>query len=114
MRMHGGGRRFDGVELSERVLLELPAGRAPPQGAVLELRARPVAPRGPETGFDERGWLERRGIHVVLHASGRWRVVGRRGGIGGVADRLRTAVERALALGTTGERRPLLLGRRAR
>ena len=47
--------------LRERVLLELPAGRAPPQGAVLELRARPVAPRGPETGFDERGWLARRG-----------------------------------------------------
>ena len=65
-------RRFDGVELRERVLLELPVGRAPPQGAVLELRARPVAPRGPETGFDERGWLARRGIHVVLHASGSW------------------------------------------
>ena len=85
-------RRFDGIELRERVLLELPAGRAPPQGAVLELRARPVAPRGPETGFDERGWLARRGIHVVLHASGPWRVVGRRGGIGGVGDRLRTAI----------------------
>ena len=85
-------RRFDGIALRERVLLELPAGRAPPQGAVLELRARPVAPRGPETGFDERGWLARRGIHVVLHASGSWQIVGRRGGIGGVGDRLRTAI----------------------
>ncbi len=103
-------RRFDGVELRERVLLELPAGRAPPQGAVLELRARPVAPRGPETGFDERGWLARRGIHVVLHASGPWQVVGRRGGIGGVGDRLRTAIGSALALGTTGERRSLVIG----
>ena len=103
-------RRFDGVELRERVLLELPAGRAPPQGAVLELRARPVAPRGPETGFDERGWLERRGIHVVLHASGPWRVVGRRGGIGGVGDRLRTEIGDALSLGTTGERRSLVVG----
>ena len=109
-RMMAEALRFDGVELRERVLLELPVGRAPPQGSVLELRARPVAPRGPETGFDERGWLERRGIHVVLHASGSWRVVGRRGGIGGVGDRLRTAVEHALALGTTGERRSLLLG----
>ena len=109
-RMMAEALRFDGVELRERVLLELPVGRAPPQGSVLELRARPVAPRGPETGFDERGWLERRGIHVVLHASGFWRVVGRRGGIGGVGDRLRTAVEHALALGTTGERRSLLLG----
>ncbi len=103
-------RRFDGIEVRERVLLELPAGRAPPQGAVLDLRARPVAPRGPETGFDERGWLERRGIHVVLHASGSWRVVGRRGGIGGVGDRLRTDIGEALSLGTTGERRSLVVG----
>ena len=103
-------RRFDGVELRERVLLELPAGRAPPQGAVLELRARPVAPRGPETGFDERAWLERRGIHVVLHASGAWHVVGRRGGIGGVGDRLRTAIADALSLGTSGERQALVVG----
>ena len=103
-------RRFDGVVLRERVLLELPAGRAPPQGSVLELRARPVAPRRPETGFDERGWLERKGIHVVLHASGSWQIVGRRGGIGGVGDRLRTAIASALALGTTGERRSLVTG----
>jgi competence protein ComEC len=103
-------RRFDGASLRERVLLELPAGRAPPQGAVLELRARPVAPRGPETGFDERGWLERRGVHVVLHASGSWHLVGRRGGIGGVGDRLRTAIAGALALGTSGERRSLVIG----
>ena len=103
-------RRFDGIALRERVLLELPAGRAPPEGAVLDLRARPVAPRGPETGFDERGWLDRRGIHVVLHASGPWRVVGRRGGIGGVGDRLRTEIGHALSLGTTGERRSLVIG----
>ncbi len=103
-------RSFGGRTLRERVLLELPAGRAPPLGAVLVLRARPVAPRGPETGFDERGWLSRRGIHVVLHASGRWHVVGRRGGIGGVGDRLRTEIADALALGTTGERRALVAG----
>ena len=110
VRVAADVRRFDGVELRERVLLELPAGRAPPQGAVLDLRARPVAPRGPETGFDERGWLERRGIHVVLHASGPWHVVGRRGGIGGVGDRLRTEIGNALSLGTTGERRSLVVG----
>jgi competence protein ComEC len=103
-------RRFNGAQLRERVLLELPVGRAPPQGAVLELRARPVAPRGPETGFDERGWLARRGIHVVLHASGSWHIVGRRGGIGGVGDRLRTEIGNALALGTEGERRSLVVG----
>jgi competence protein ComEC len=76
---------------------------------VLELRARPVAPRGPETGFDERGWLARRGVHVVLRGEG-WRIVGRRGGIGGVGDRLRAHVETTLARGTTGERRQLLGG----
>ena len=110
VRVTADVRRFDGVELRERVLLELPVGRAPPQGAVLELRARPVAPRGPETGFDERGWLARRGIHVVLHASGPWQIVGRRGGIGGVGDRLRTEIANALALGTSGERRSLVVG----
>ena len=65
-------------------------------------RARAVAPRGPETGFDERGWLARRGIHVVLHASGSWQVVGRRGGIGGVGDRLRTAIAVRLGVGHLG------------
>ena len=49
-------------------------------------------------------------IHVVLHASGPWQVVGRRGGIGGVGDRLRTEIGNALSLGTTGERRSLVIG----
>ena len=62
--------RFGTTRFRERVLLELPPERAPPQGAVLELRAQPVAPRGPETGFDERGWLARRGVHVVLRGEG--------------------------------------------
>jgi competence protein ComEC len=101
--------RFGEERLRERVLLELPPERAPPQGAVLELRGRPVAPRGPETGFDERGWLARQGIHVVLRGEDP-RVVGRRGGIGGVADRLHAHVERTLARGTTGERRTVLTG----
>jgi len=102
--------RFGVTSIRERVLLELPPERAPPQGAVLELRARPVAPRGPETGFDERGWLARRGVHVVLRGDDGWRIVGRRGGIGGVGDRLRAHVEATLARGATGERRRLLTG----
>ena len=101
--------RFGETRLRERVLLELPPERAPPQGAVLELRARPVEPRGPETGFDERAWLARQGIHVVLRGDDP-RVVGRRGGIGGVADRLHTHVEQTLARGTAGERRTVLTG----
>ncbi|MFN8223706.1 MAG: DNA internalization-related competence protein ComEC/Rec2 [Gaiellales bacterium] len=101
--------RFDHDHLMERVLLQLPPERAPPQGSVLELRAQPVEPRGPETGFDERRWLARQGVHVVLRG---WRVrlVGRRGGIGGVADRLRAHVESTLASGTRGESRRLLVG----
>lgn len=110
VRALGEVRSFGSLSVRERVLLELPAGRAPPQGAVLALRARPVAPRGPETGFDERGWLSRKGVHVVLRASGPWRIVGRRGGIGGVGDRLRTEIDAALALGSAGERRALLAG----
>ena len=101
--------RFGATLIRERVLLELPVGRAPPQGAVLELRAQPVEPRGPGTGFDERGWLARRGVHVVLRG---WesRLVGRRGGIGGGADRLRGQLELAVATGTGGERQQLLAG----
>ena len=109
LRVPAEVRRYAGARIKERVLLELPTERAPPQGAILELRARPVAPRGPETGFDERGWLARRGVQVVLRGE-RPRIVGRRGGIGGVADRLRAHVERTLASGTSGERRELVAG----
>ena len=82
---------------------------ARPRRGLLELRAQPVAPRGPETGFDERAWLARQGIHVVLRGDDA-RLVGRRGGIGGVADRLHAHVEQTLARGTTGERRAVLTG----
>jgi competence protein ComEC len=109
VRAPGQVRRWDGETLRERVLLQLRGERAPPQGAVLRLRARLVAPRRPETGFDERAWLARQGISVVLVAEG-WRIVGRRGGIGGAADGLRAEISRVLASGTTGERRALLLG----
>jgi competence protein ComEC len=109
LRVPAEVRRFGGRALNERVLLELPVGRSPPQGAVLAFRAKVDAPRGPEDGFDERGWLARRGVHVVLHG-GDWRIVGRRGGIGGVSDRLRAHVSRAIASGLDGERRALLAG----
>src|SRR5205085_261782 len=79
-------------------------GRAPPQGARVSLVATVQSPHGPEHGFDERTWLRRKGIHVVLHAD-EWRLVGRRHGLGGLADRLRLRVERPLERGTDGERR---------
>ena len=108
LRVPAEVRRLDERALRERVLLELPLGRSPPQGAVLALRATIAEPRGPEGGFDERGWLARRGVHVVLHGRD-WRIVDRRGGIGGVSDRLRAHVSRAIAPGE-GERRAVLAG----
>jgi competence protein ComEC len=93
----------------ERVELELPLGRAPPQGARLSVLAVVKAPRGPEHGFDERTWLRRQGVHVVLHVD-EWHTVGRRGGLGGVADRLRRWLRRSSSPGLTGERRALVEG----
>ena len=109
LRVPAEVRSFAGRAIRERVLLELPLGRSPPQGAVLAFRAAVAAPRGPGDGFDELGWLARRGVHVVLRG-GDWRVVGRRGGIGGVSDRLRAHVARAIAPGLAGERRAVLAG----
>ena len=73
-------RRFGRDEIREPVLLRLPPGRSPPQGAILDLIAEIRLPRGPRNGFDERTWLRRHGVHVVVRAD-RWRIVGRRGGL---------------------------------
>ncbi len=99
--------RFRGRAVSEVVQLELPPARAPPQGAVLSLFAEVAEPERGED-FDERTYLRRRGVHVVLRARD-WQVVGVRGGIGGVADRLRRALVRGLD-GLRGERRAVLAG----
>jgi competence protein ComEC len=105
--------RFDQRQFArvgrERVELELPLGRAPPQGAVVDALAVVKAPRGPENGFDERTWLRRQGVHVVLRVDA-WRLIGHRGGLGAVADRLRRWLRRASAPGLTGERRALVEG----
>ncbi len=109
LRAQGRLRRFEGAPVSERVQLELPLGRSPPQGAVIDALAVVDLPRGPEHGFDERTWLRRHGVHVVLHVDA-WRQVGRRGGVGGVADRLRSHLANSIAPGLTGERRAVLEG----
>jgi len=101
--------RFGRLRVDEPVLLELPAGRAPPQGATLAVLGRLALPRGPVHGFDERTWLRRQGIHVVLR-SDRWRAVGRRGGPAGFADRLHLWLGRSAALGLRGERRGVVEG----
>jgi competence protein ComEC len=102
-------RRFGLLALDEPAQLELPLGRAPPQGGVLEVRAEAKLPRGPSHGFDERTWLKRRGIHVVL-AGDRWRVVGHRHGLGGLGDRLHRWLARSVSGSLRGERRGVLLG----
>jgi competence protein ComEC len=108
-RQPGRARRFDGRPLDERVQLDLPLGRAPPQGALVSLLAVVRLPPGPSNGFDERAFLRRQGVHVVLRVD-EWHVVGRRGGLGGVADRLRRWLRRASAPGLKGERRAVLEG----
>jgi competence protein ComEC len=109
LRMHAVVLRWRNLRLHEPVLLELPLGRAPPQGARLALVGRLRAPRGPSHGFDERIWLRRHGIHVVVTARA-WRIVGRRGGLAGIADRLHAWLARASAPGVDGVRRGVIEG----
>jgi hypothetical protein len=56
-------RSFEDAAVDERVQLELPLGRAPPQGAIVSMLAVLRLPRGPHDGFDERTWLRRQGVH---------------------------------------------------
>ena len=109
VRVQGRLRTFRDRQLSEPVLLELPRGRAPPQGAVLDALAVVRLPRGPENGFDEASWLRRHGVHVVLHVDA-WRQIGRRKGFGRVSDVLRERLAASIAPGLTGERRGLVEG----
>jgi len=101
--------RFGGRALREPVLLQLPRGRAPPQGARLTVRATVRLPRQSNNGFDERGWLRRKGVHVVLEARG-YQIIGRRGGLGGVADEIHARLVRTVAIGLRGERRGVIQG----
>jgi competence protein ComEC len=109
LRVHAEVRRFGRFRFREAVLLELPLGRSPPQGAVIETVATVRLPRPAKNGFDETSWLRHHGIHVVLHAD-RWRRIGRRGGLGGIADRLRAGLAHSIAPGLEGERRGMVEG----
>jgi competence protein ComEC len=104
-------KRFGALEPDERARLDLPPGEAPTQGSVLEVIATIAEPRAPEEegDFDEAGYLRRQGIHVILRA-GDFRVVGRRGGIGALADGLRRSIARSLESAPAGERRAVLAG----
>ncbi len=109
LRAQGQARTFEGRPVGEPVQLELPLGRAPPQGAVLDVIVVVELPPGPVHGFDERTWLRRHGVHVVLRVD-RWTKVGSRGGLGGVADRLRARLASSIAPRLSGERRAVLEG----
>jgi len=103
--------RFESLEPGERSRLELPPSRAPPQGAILETIATVRLPRPADEagGFDEARYLGRQGVHAVLRADG-YRLVGRRSGAAGLADRLRAALADSLAPGLTGERKAMVSG----
>src|SRR4051794_30366565 len=92
----------------EPVYLELPLGRSPQQGAEISLVAELRAPTGPSNGFDQATWLRRQGIHVVLRAKGPWRIVGRRGGIYGLGDRVERWLAGDSSRGLSGERQSVV------
>jgi competence protein ComEC len=108
-RAQGRVVSFDGRAVDEPAQLELQLGRSPPQGAILDGLVVVKEPPGPKNGFDERTWLRRHGIHVVLRVD-EWTQVGVRGGLGGVADRLHAWLGRSIAPGLAGERRAVLEG----
>jgi competence protein ComEC len=99
--------RWGSLRPHEHVLLQLSSGRAPVRGARLSVLGRLRLPRGPSHGFDERTWLRRQGVHVVLRGQV-WRVVGRRGGLAAVGDALERRLATGSARGLKGERRAVL------
>ncbi|MFL5960396.1 MAG: ComEC/Rec2 family competence protein [Gaiellaceae bacterium] len=106
-RMRALVLRWGTLRAREPVLLELPLGRAPPQGSRLKLLGELRAPPGPSRGFDEATWLRRQGIHVVLRAQS-WHVVGRRGGVSGAGDRVGRWLAGDSAPGLVGEPRDVI------
>ncbi len=100
--------RWGTLRPHEPVYLALPLGRSPPQGARIGLLGELRAPTGPANGFDEATWLRRQGIHVVLRAKSAWRIVGRRGGVYGLGDRVERWLAGDIVRGLTGERRNVI------
>jgi competence protein ComEC len=99
--------RWGTLRTHEPALLELPLGRAPPQGARLKLVGQLGAPAGPSNGFDQARWLRRQGIHALLRGQA-WRVVSRRGGVSGIGDGVGRWLARDSVLGLRGDRRDVI------
>lgn len=98
---HGGG--FGRIALGRvlgtdggPVLLRLGEKVGPERGSILRASGSLERPRGPRDGFDERAWLAHQGVHAVLRLRA-VRVVGARGGLWGVADRVRASALASLA-----------------
>ena len=106
-RMKAVVLRWGTLAVHEPVLLQLPLGRSPPQGARLRLLGELKAPPGPSNGFDEAKWLRRQGIHAILRGQS-FRVLGRRGGVSGVGDRVGRWLSGDAAPGLRGERRDVI------
>jgi competence protein ComEC len=106
-RMKGLVLRWGTLRVHEPVWLELPLGRSPPTGARLKLLGGLEAPSGPSNGFDEAKWLRRQGIHTVLRVQ-HWRMIGRRGGISGLGDRVGRWLAADATRGLKGERREVI------
>ena len=79
-------RAYRGDALREKALARLPPGAAPRQGAILAAL-----------------------VHVVVHVA-RWHEAGRRGGLGGSADRIRGRVAESLVGAGEGVRGKLVVG----
>jgi competence protein ComEC len=107
-----GKGRGSAAQLSAAELLD-PTGRFA-EGARVVLAGARIAPLPKPSagdGFDYGRYLERRGIHVVVCATlANVRVVGRRGGLAAVADRLRLSARHALASGLRSPVREVLRG----
>jgi competence protein ComEC len=99
--------RWGTLRVHEAVLLELPLGRSPPQGARLRLLGELRAPPGPSNGFDEAKWLRRQGVHAVLGGHS-YRVLGRRGGVSGVGDRVGRWLSSDTTPGLSGARQDVI------
>jgi competence protein ComEC len=108
-RLPARTRSFEGARITEPVQLDLPLGRAPPQGGIVSLLGVLRRPRGAQNGFDERLWLRRQGVHVVVKVD-EWHLVGHRRGLSGLGDRLRAWLRRSSAPGLAGDRRAVLEG----
>ncbi|MFH0917335.1 MAG: ComEC/Rec2 family competence protein [bacterium] len=90
----------------ETVLLEIAPTEGPPgvtlrQGLIVAVEGTIQAPEGPSaSGFDQAAYLRHQGIRVVLSADGSdISILGRRGGISGWFDRLRSSARAHLSRG---------------